>query len=144
MTKDLSAEAQAMMGLNVQNVIKTVLMSPMRSSGEVREADGKTSLEELSASNTTVMTRLIMQMSYNATKGDVRSAQFLFEYAGFKDGSSTDNDTVVFVDDIANPAAKTDETEIQDAEFEVLPPNAIAAPKEVPEEDEDIEIVDDL
>lgn len=140
MTRDLSAEAQAMMGLNVQNVIKTVLMSPMRSSGEVREADGKISLEELSASNTTVMTRLIMQMSYNATKGDVKSAQFLFDYAGFKDHDAVDDDAIVFVDDIANPSSKTDIGEIQDADFEVLPNQAIEAPKE----DDDIEIIDDL
>ena len=141
MTRDLSAEAQAMMALDVQKTIKAVLVSPMRSTGEIREADGKISLEELSASNTTVMTRLIMQMSYNATKGDVKSAQFLFDYAGFKGDSPVDDDTIVFVDDIANPVSASPMGEIQDAEFKVLA-SGDGAPEE--KDDDEIELIDDL
>jgi len=137
MPKELSAEAQAMLGMNVSGIIKTVLASPMRASGEVKEADGKISLEELSASNTTVMTRLIMQMSYNATKGDVKAANFLFEHAGF-DGNTIDDDSIVFIDDLSDAASTVPIQDVQDAEYKVLPAG------ESIDDDEDIELIDDM
>lgn len=67
---------------DLKEVINLVLNSPLKNKGEVIQADGVISLEELSKSNTDVQTRIIMQMAKDAAIGEVRSAEFLMKYAG--------------------------------------------------------------
>lgn len=67
---------------DLKEVINLVLNSPLKNKGEIIQADGVISLEELSKSNTDVQTRIIMQMAKDAAIGEVRSAEFLMKYAG--------------------------------------------------------------
>lgn len=86
------------------NIITMVLQSPIKEDTVVRKADGKTSMEVLSGSNTDVRTRIVVQMAYNACKGDTKAATWLMTYGGFVPGS--DKETVLdgpqIIDDITN------------------------------------------
>lgn len=65
-------------------ITRLILSSPIKRGSRVVEADGIISMEELSQSNTTVETRIIAQMAFNAARGDVKSAEFIFKYAGLE------------------------------------------------------------
>lgn len=68
---------------DVYDIIRQVLVSPIKREGEVVHPDGKISMEELSKANTTVQTRIVTQLAYNAAQGDVKSAEFLMKYGGY-------------------------------------------------------------
>lgn len=65
-------------------IVRMILASPIKKGSRVVEADGIISMEELSQSNTTVETRIIAQLAFNAARGDVKSAEFVFKYAGLE------------------------------------------------------------
>jgi len=89
---------------DVTDIIRQVMASPIKKTGEVREADGIISMEELSKSNTTVQTRIVTQMAFNAIQGDVKSATFLMTYGGYAapEVRENDDDTLVIIDDVTN------------------------------------------
>ena len=66
---------------DLQNLINAVLESPLKR-GEVEEVDGARSLKSYETCNTTVMTRIVIQMALDAMKGDDKKAKLLFDYAG--------------------------------------------------------------
>lgn len=89
---------------DVTDIIRQVMMSPIKRTGEVVEADGKISMEELSHANTTVQTRIITQMAFNAIQGDVKSATFLMTYGGYAapEVKESQEDSLVIIDDVTN------------------------------------------
>lgn len=66
---------------DLQNIISAVLESPLKE-GNFEEIDGDRSLESMRKKNTTVLTRIIIQMAVDAMKGDEKKAKILFDYAG--------------------------------------------------------------
>lgn len=66
---------------DLQNIINAVLVSPIRA-GDVMEADGDVDFAAVKKSNTTVLTRIVMELAYGAMKGDEKKAKILFDYAG--------------------------------------------------------------
>jgi len=88
---------------DVTDIIRQVLVSPIKKEGVVREPDGHISMEELSRSNTTVQTRIITQLAYNAIQGDVKSAEFLMKYGGYAAPErEMAVDMPIIVDDVTN------------------------------------------
>jgi hypothetical protein len=65
-----------------KEIINYVLASPLNNNGPVREANGVTSLVQLSKQNTDVQTRIVLAVAREAAKGDVKSAEFLMKYSG--------------------------------------------------------------
>ena len=74
-------------GRDISEIIKQVLVSPIKSTGKLVYADGNVSMQELSQSNTDVQTRIITQMAFNAAQGDTKSAEFLMKYGGYEPAS---------------------------------------------------------
>ena len=87
---------------DLQNIICATLESPIRL-GEVEEVDGVRPLASMKKTNTTVLTRIVIQMAVDAMKGDEKKAKLLFDYAGFAPvkESQIAVDLPQFVDDIA-------------------------------------------
>ena len=106
------------------DIIKQVLRSPIRATGDLVYADGQTSMEELSHSNTDVQTRIVTQMAFNAAQGDVRSADFLMKYGGYE--LPTESRVTLNVPQIIN--------DMSDRTIPV-PPSPLAL--DAPDEDED-------
>lgn len=102
---------------DVTDIIRQVLASPIKKEGPVVEADGRTSMEELSKCNTTVQTRIVTQMAFNAIQGDVKSAEFLMKYGGYAPPETREQiiDMPVIIDDVSNRA-------------ELIPPSPLALP----------------
>lgn len=69
---------------DLKEIIHLVLQSPLKSRGDVMQADGNVSMEELSKANTDVQTRMILQITKSACVGDVKSARFIAEYGGME------------------------------------------------------------
>lgn len=94
---------------DVQNLIAAVLDSPIKA-GAVEEVDGVRSLESLRKKNTTVMTRIVMQMAVDAMKGDDRKAKLLFDYAGYAPTKEqqVSVDLPQFIDDISMSVDEAD------------------------------------
>jgi len=89
---------------DIQNIVNMVLKSPIRRGSRVVEADGKISMEELSQANTTVATRIVAQMAFNAARGDVKSAEFIFRYGGISPARNQDVllDAPIIINDMDN------------------------------------------
>lgn len=92
---------------DLSNIIAMVLQSPIRANAVVKKADGTTSMEELSNSNTDVQTRIITQMAYNACKGDVKAAEFVLKYGGYEPPTKQEIslDVPQIIDDMSNKIA---------------------------------------
>ena len=119
---------------DVSDIIKQVLASPIKKEGAVREADGRISMEELSHSNTTVQTRIITQMAFNAIQGDVKSAEFLMKYGGYvlPEVREQTIDMPVIIDDVSNRLDPIPPSRLAleaAAEFEAAGAQALPAPE---------------
>jgi hypothetical protein len=64
---------------DLTEIVRLVLSSPLKRGEEIIRADGEMAMEELSEHNTDVQTRIVMQMAYDAAKGDVKAAEFLLK-----------------------------------------------------------------
>ena len=117
---------------DMKELIHLVLESPLRD-GEVVEADGEMSMETLSKKNTDVRTRIIMQMSFQASSGDPKSAEFLFKYGGYTPAVEQNVTLNIpqIIDDMTLPY--TEIRQIEQPEVAVL-----EAPKEGEDGDKDV------
>lgn len=66
---------------DLQNIIGAVLEAPLKD-GVMEELEGGRSLESMKKKNTTILTRIVIQMAVDAMKGDEKKAKLLFDYGG--------------------------------------------------------------
>ena len=104
---------------DLQNIISAVLESPIKE-GELDEIDGSRSLESLRKKNTTVLTRIIIQMSVDAMKGDEKKAKILFDYAGLAPVKEQQVavDLPQFVDDMSVSVTESDRPKQVDDDYD--------------------------
>lgn len=97
-------ELRAQERRDIQLLIQETLSSPI-TRGPVHEVDGEVCVTDLAEKNTTVKTRIILQAAVEAMKGEPKSRDFLFKYAGYEPPSEQDImvEPVSFIDDISAP-----------------------------------------
>ena len=62
--------------------IRAILEMPVND-GEVYSVDDVKSASELSKLNTDIRTRILLAVANDASRGDIKAAEFLFKYAGY-------------------------------------------------------------
>lgn len=106
---------------DAQEMFRACLDSPV-SDGEVAEFDGRTSLESMRNKNTTALARIFLAHTAKAMKGDPKSTEIVFKYAGLEPKKEVEvNLPPLILNDIF-----TDDTEVVDAEYTIKDKDDIA------------------
>ena len=109
---------------DIQDLIQAILDSPIKKSATVK-VDGLRDISAFKGANTDVKTRILLQITMDAMKGDRASAEFLMKYGGFepiKEAKVTVN-TPTFLDDIPGDG------------LDALPEGEVTEALEAPEEE---------
>lgn len=63
-------------------LIRSIMDSPLKK-GDIIDVDGDTPIEQIARQNTDVQTRMLLQIAAQATRGDIKAADFLMKYGGY-------------------------------------------------------------
>lgn len=93
---------------DVRAIIEAVMAMPLEK-GEITQVDGKKAMTEMKSANTDVITRIVLVQAARASNGDVKSAEFLFKYAGYT--PATDQRVTLelpqIIDDVSAPTTSS-------------------------------------
>ncbi len=88
----------------VKEIIRMIMGSPVTDK-EMNYVDGKLSIEHFKGKNTDAQTRIILQMTLSALRGNQNAAEFLMKYGGYEP-PKTQNiniDRPTIIDDFVEP-----------------------------------------
>ena len=88
---------------DMQKLIRMIFDSPLSNKEELLEVDGERSIEDFKKANVDIKTRILLQITMDAMKGDRQCAEFLFKYGGFEPPKEqhVTMETPTIIDDMA-------------------------------------------
>ncbi len=119
---------------DVKAIIEAVMAMPLEK-GEVTQVDGRRAMTEMKSANTDVVTRIVLVQAARASNGDVKSAEFLFKYAGYT--PSTDQRVTLelpqIIDDVSAPTTSSFLTSAIPKDSLIDAPDIEALPEPAPD-----------